>query len=62
MFKSEMVNRIVSLVGFWIVVLIVLFSDNSIGSSIYFWGIVVVFTAYDVYRVVVAGKKNNSEV
>lgn len=62
MFKSEMVNRIVSLVGFWIVVLIVLFSDNLIGSSIYFWGIVVVFTAYDVYRVVVAGKKNNSEV
>ncbi|MCF2649002.1 hypothetical protein [Niallia circulans] len=62
MFKSEMVNRIVSLVGFWIVVLIVLFSDNSIGSSIYFWRIVVVFTAYDVYRVVVAGKKNNSEV
>ncbi|HEO8418515.1 TPA: hypothetical protein VBX77_000476 [Yersinia enterocolitica] len=62
MFKSEMVNRIFSLVGFWIIVLSVLSSDNSIGSSLIFWGIVVVFIAFDLYRVVIAGKKNNREV
>lgn len=62
MFKSEMVNRIFSLVGFWIIILFVLSSDNTIGNSLIFWGIVVVFTVFDLYRVVIAGKKNNSEV
>ncbi|WP_312098260.1 hypothetical protein [Niallia sp.] len=62
MFKSEMVNRIVSLIGFWIIVVFVLINDNSIGSSLIFWSIVVVFTAYDLFRIAIAGKENKNRV
>lgn len=61
MFKSETVNSIVSLIGIWIIVIFVLFNDNTIGNSLIFWSIVVVFTVYDLYRIVISRRKNSKD-
>lgn len=61
MFKSETVNSIVSLIGIWIIVIFVLFNDNTIGNSLIFWSIVVVFTVYDLYRIVISWGKNSKD-
>lgn len=61
MFKSEIANRIISLVGFWIIVIFVLFNDSNIVSDPIFWSIVVVFTAYDLYRILNSLKKNRND-
>lgn len=58
MFKSEIANRIISLIG-WIIVVFVLFSNNTdtVSDSI-FWIIVVVFTACHLYGIINALKKS----
>jgi len=61
MFKSETVNSIVSLIGIWIIVIFVLFNDNTIGNSLIFWSIVGVFTVYDLYRIVISRGKNSKD-
>jgi len=62
MFKSEIANRIISLIGFWIVVIIALFNDNNIENVQIFWGIVIVFTAFHLYGITNLRKKNRNEI
>ncbi|RHW31270.1 hypothetical protein D1B32_13795 [Oceanobacillus profundus] len=59
MFKSEVVNRIISLVGFWIVVFFILFSDNIVGGPI-IWITVIVITAFHLYGIIHSLKKNRN--
>ncbi|RDW14958.1 hypothetical protein [Oceanobacillus chungangensis] len=50
MFKSEIANRIISLIGFSIIVF-ALFNINTLGDPIA-WSIVVVFTVFHLYGII----------
>ncbi|RDW22109.1 hypothetical protein CWR45_01065 [Oceanobacillus chungangensis] len=61
MFKSEIVNRIISLVVFLIIVFFALFNNNNIVSDPIFWSIVFVFTAFHFYGIIYSLKKQRND-
>ncbi|RDW16031.1 hypothetical protein CWR48_17745 [Oceanobacillus arenosus] len=61
MFKSEIANRITSLVGFWIIVFIALFKLVDGPISPMFWILVVGMTAFDLYGIINYYMKKNRD-